>query len=332
MTAGSGTTTAGDGAATAGSGTTTAGDREAVIEATVGGDAVTYDVTPKRRGEHEIGPASVVATDVLGLVERTREVDARDALVAFPRVRSLSGAVRADLRAASRSRSAAGRDEFDGLREYVRGDALRDVHWKSSAKRDGLVVREFTADADPEHVTVAAGTVTGETRVGVERPEDDGGGTGDGSARTNDDGAADAMAEAAASVCLSLVRDGAGVTLTTPSGSVEAAAGRRRELLDHLAVVEGGPVPRESADVEIVAGADSTTVRFDGRERDFETLVDGGDVVEGRATRSVAADGGVTGSVAADGGATGPVADPEAAASVEHREAPDEHGSGAVSR
>ena len=312
------------------------GDRAAVIEATVGGEAVSYEVTPQRRGKHEIGPASVVATDVLGLVERTHEVETRDAVVAFPRVRSLSSAVRADLRAMSRSRSQTGRNEFDGLREYVRGDALRDVHWKSSAKRDGLVVREFTADADPEHVTVAAGTVTGETRVGVERPEVDGGGTGDGrtrasdadestgdgSARTNDDGAADAMAEAAASVCLSLVRDGAGVTLTTPSGSVEAAAGRRRELLDHLAVVEGGPVPRESADVEIVAGADSTTVRFDGRERDFETLVDGGDVVEGRATRSVAA----------DGGATGPVADPEAAASVERREAPDEHGSGAVSR
>jgi hypothetical protein len=85
------------------------------------------------------------------------------------------------------------------------------------------------------------------------------------------------MAEAAASVCLSLVRVGSSVTLTTPSGSADASPGRSRELLDHLAVVDGGTVPSRSADVEIVAGTGSTTVRFDGREHDFETLIDGGD-------------------------------------------------------
>ena len=276
--------------------TTTAGGREAVIEATVGGDAVAYEVTPTRRGEHELGPASVVATDVLGLVERTHEVETRDGLVAFPRVRSLSGAVRADLRAVSRSRSAAGRDEFDGLREYVRGDALRDVHWKSSAKRDDLVVREFTADADPERVTVAAGTVTDRARGDEERTENGGERTENDSEWTENDGAADAMAEAAASVCLTLVRDGAGVTMVTPSGTVEATAGRHRELLDHLAVVEGGAVPTGAADVEIVAGTDSTTVRFDGRRHDFETLVDGGDADGEWAAGSAESDGGVAGS------------------------------------
>jgi len=292
------------------------GDRAAVIEATVGGEAVSYEVTPQRRGKHEIGPASVVATDVLGLVERTHEVETRDAVVAFPRVRSLSSAVRADLRAMSRSRSQTGRNEFDGLREYVRGDALRDVHWKTSARRDELVVRKFTAEADPERVTVVARTESdgrsddaadpsvgpeGHTTAGgaEESAAESGGKTDPGATGTGDTAdhlAADAMAESAASVCLALVRDGSSVALTTPSGSVEATPGQVRELLDHLAVAEGGRVSAESADIEIIAGIESTTVRFDGREHDFETLVNGTAAVDERTTGSAAVPGATSGS------------------------------------
>ncbi|MFD1685477.1 DUF58 domain-containing protein [Halobellus litoreus] len=296
-------------------GDATTGDRDVAIEATVGGETVSYEITPRHRGKHEIGPASVVAVDVLGLVERTHAVDTRDAVIAFPRVRALSSAVRADLRTTSQSRSAAGRDEFDNLREYVRGDALRDVHWKSSAKRDNLMVQEFTADADPERVTVAAGTtsadggadaggtalegtktsegaaeaIEGEAKTNERRGE-----TSQRRAETSERAAdatnrtsADAMAEAAASVCLSLVRDGVNVTLATPTGTVDAAPGRTRDLLDHLAVATGGAVPNRSVDVEIVAGAESTSIRFDGRRHDFETLVDG--VGDGAATESAAA-------------------------------------------
>ena len=289
---------------------TTAGAREATVETTVGGDAVSYEITPRHRGKHEIGPASVVAVDVLGLVERTHAVDTRDAVIAFPRVRALSSAVRADLRTTSQSRSAAGRDEFDNLREYVRGDALRDVHWKSSAKRNDLMVQEFTADADPEHVTVAAGTTsadggadTGGTAFEGARADERAAEAIEGEAKINERRAeaseraadatnrtsADAMAEAAASVCLSLVRDGVNVTLATPTGTVDAAPGRTRDLLDHLAVATGGGVPDRSVDVEIVAGAESTSIRFDGRRRDFETLVDGVGDADGAATESAAA-------------------------------------------
>ena len=239
---------------------------------------VTYDITPRQRGEHELGPVSVVVTDVLGLLKRTTTVDERDVLVVFPSIGVLSGAVRADLRTLTQSPRANRREEFDDLREYVRGDALRDVHWKSSAKRGDLMVREFTAEADPDQVRVVAGVDPGSEGANTERATASEPTTAAGEAADTADDAADTMAEAAATVCLSLLRGGASVALTTPSGRVEAAPGATRPLLDHLAVAGAGPVPTREADVAVVADAESASVRFDGREHRLEELTtDAGD-------------------------------------------------------
>ncbi|SMP28130.1 DUF58 domain-containing protein [Halobellus salinus] len=248
------------------------GSTEAVVDAAVGGDPVTYEVVPQRRGEHVVGPATVVVTDVLGLLERSTVVERRDTLVAFPRVGTLPGPLGAELRAAYQSRAMTQRDEFDDLREYVRGDALRDIHWKSSARHDELMIREFDDRVDPERVTVAAG-VNVDASGGVTN--------GDvatrGGAGNATDTPADRMADAAATVCVSLVRGGASVTLTTPSGSADAAPGRIRPALRHLAVAAGGPAPTVDADVIVVADGDAVSVRFDGREHRLEGRV--GDVV-----------------------------------------------------
>jgi len=160
----------------------------------------------------------------------------------------------------------------------VRGDALRDVHWKSSAKRGDLMVREFTAEADPDQVRVVAGVDPGSEGANTERATASEPTTAAGEAADTADDAADTMAEAAATVCLSLLRGGASVALTTPSGRVEAAPGATRPLLDHLAVAGAGPVPTREADVAVVADAESASVRFDGREHRLEELTtDAGD-------------------------------------------------------
>ncbi|MBB6647091.1 DUF58 domain-containing protein [Halobellus ruber] len=239
-----------------------AGGDETVVDAAVDGDPVTYGIVPQRRGEHVVGPATVVATDVLGLLERSTVIDRRDTLVTFPRVGTLPGTLGAELQAAYQSRATTQRDEFDDLREYVRGDSLRDIHWKSSARHDELMVQEFTDRADPERVTVAIGVDEGAGQVG-----DDGTG----------DTPADRMAAAAATVSVALVRGGASVTLTTPSGTVDASPGRIRPALRHLAVAAGGRVPAAEADVRVVADGEAVSIRFDGREHRFEGRV--GDAV-----------------------------------------------------
>ena len=242
---------------------------EAVVDAAVGGTPVTYTAVPQRRGEHTIGPATVVTTDALGLLKRSRTVDHRDTLVAFPRIGTLPNDIGAELRAATRPRASTQRDEFDDLREYVRGDSLRDIHWKSSARHDELMVQEFADRADPDRVAVAVGTDTGASQGG-DRGETPTGDTAERAADTP----ADRMADAAATACVSLVRGGASVTLTTPSGSVDAAPGRIRPALRHLAVASGGRVPVEDADVVVVAEDDAVSIRVDGREYRFEGRVD----------------------------------------------------------
>ena len=247
------------------------GGDAAVVDAAVGGDPVTYGIVPQRRGEHVVGPATVVVTDVLGLLERSTVVDRRDTLVVFPRIGTLPGTLGAELQAAYQSRAATRRDEFDDLREYVRGDALRNIHWKSSARHDELMIQEFTDRADPERVTVAAGVDAGASGTTA---DGDGAPARDGPGASAADTPADRMADAAATVCVSLVRGGASVTLTTPSGSVDAAPGRVRPALRHLAVAAGGRVPTGDADVVVSAEADAVSIRFDGREHRFEAGVD----------------------------------------------------------
>ena len=230
---------------------------EAVVDAAIGGAAVSYTVVPRRRGTHTIGPATVVVTDVLGLLKRSFVVDTQDSLVAYPRVGTLPTAVQTALRASYLSHDTTQRDEFDDLREYVRGDALRDVHWKSSARHDELMVMEFTDRTDPDRVTVAAGVAESADATAD-------GGTG-GVATLGD-----RMADAAATVCVSMIRGGGSVSLSTPSGSADASPGRIRPALTHLASAEGGRVPNPDADIVVVADTEGVSVRFDGREHRFE--------------------------------------------------------------
>ena len=241
-----------------------AGRTEVAVDAAAGGGPASYGIVPHRRGEHVVGPATVAATDVLGLFRRSTTVDRRDTLVTFPRIGELPGALGAELRAAHRSRESMQRTEFDDLREYVRGDALRDIHWKSSARHDELMVREFADRSDPERVTVAVGVADSAS-----------GDAAAGDVDTAADTPADRMADAAATVCVSLVRDGASVALATPSGGVDAAPGRVRPALRHLAVTDGGPVPTADADIVVLAERDAVSVRFDGREHRLEGRIDG---------------------------------------------------------
>jgi uncharacterized protein (DUF58 family) len=209
----------------------------------VGGDPLAYDVTYRERGIHELGPAVVHARDVLGLARREFVTEGRDPVVVYPRVFHPPTALAARLRNLSTPAATAERGAFDHLREYTRSDSLRDVHWKSSAKRDDLVVQEFVDDGSEPTVTVSA------------------------SARA---GHADRMAEAAATVGYALLANGVSVVLTTPTGRVTLAPGETGRLLVHLARAGDGHVTDRDADVAIRATGDGTAVRVDGESFPFD--------------------------------------------------------------
>jgi len=223
------------------------------VVATVGGDPVEYGVTYGRRGEHAVGPTTVTARDVLGVAEREFRFHNETTVLVYPTVYDLGGPARAALNGLPQFELTNMRGEFDALREYRRGDALRDVDWKSSAKRadDEFIVKEYVDEDDLDAVTVVAEA-------------------------ESDPAAADAMAEAAASVASFLLAAGLTVGVNAPEGVLDPAGGRsqRRRVLELLARTGPGDVPdgeRVAVDGVGAGHADGTaTVRADGDPVPFE--------------------------------------------------------------
>ncbi len=107
---------------------------------------VAYDVVPRRRGAYDVGAVQLKTHDPAGLYEYERCVSADRCLIVYPTPLPLplirprgAGAIPAMRR---RRRRGPGVDIY-GLREYVPGDDLRRVHWKTTARRGKLTVVEF---------------------------------------------------------------------------------------------------------------------------------------------------------------------------------------------
>jgi uncharacterized protein (DUF58 family) len=104
-----------------------------------------YPLKPVMRGIQQVGPLMARVTDPFGLVEYDRELAGRSKLVVVPRVVPLNGLPSGSGMGAGddgsiRLRSGQGEDDAV-VREYRHGDDLRKVHWRSTARRDELMVR-----------------------------------------------------------------------------------------------------------------------------------------------------------------------------------------------
>ena len=113
--------------------------------------SVMYHVTPHLRGPRAFGDVFLRSRSRWGLWERHARVVEDRTVRVYPNVRAVRGAellARQNRRAegvrASRLRGR-GR-EFDRLREYVRGDEVRQIDWKATARTGGLVSREYTVE------------------------------------------------------------------------------------------------------------------------------------------------------------------------------------------
>ncbi|MFC6153295.1 DUF58 domain-containing protein [Nocardioides yefusunii] len=104
-----------------------------------------YRVSTDVRGRHQLGPALLRVSDPLGLVAVTRGFRSTDSVVVLPLVVPLDGL---PLTSPSRGTSGASRSSTHGdaddttVRAYRRGDDVRRIHWRSSARAGDLVVRQ----------------------------------------------------------------------------------------------------------------------------------------------------------------------------------------------
>ncbi|MEN3305373.1 MAG: hypothetical protein V7603_1575 [Micromonosporaceae bacterium] len=198
--------------------------------------AVSYPVPTHRRGVVRVGPLTISRRDPLGLVRVERTHGGTATVWVYPRTHRLT-AVPAGI-----ARSLDGRIDrvphgsitFDTLREYVIGDELRHVHWRTTARIGELMVREHLDTSLPRIVVLL------DDRASSYRPDPD---------------SFEHACEAAASVLVAAVREELPVDLFTVTGQeAPAARGRSRRadvrpLLDRLAEAE--PVPGDALDATL---------------------------------------------------------------------------------
>ena len=115
---------------------------------------LSYSLTPATRGVFEIGPLIVEATDPFELAWGAWNVGSESSLIVTPRVVQLTTsaliAQSGDGQARVIQRRSAGDDDDAMTREYRRGDAMRRVHWKASARHGSLMVRQEEQHSYPE--------------------------------------------------------------------------------------------------------------------------------------------------------------------------------------
>lgn len=113
-----------------------------------------YQLCPMRRGKYLFGPAQIFTRFPLGFVERGLLVDSPQEMVVYPRLGTLQSSWKRILRSSThltqqtRFRSGNMDDEFHHIREYRSGDDPRTIHWKTTARRNELMVREFRESRD----------------------------------------------------------------------------------------------------------------------------------------------------------------------------------------
>ena len=192
--------------------------------------SVTYQVRSDVRGHFEIGPMTVRVTDPFGLVELGRAFRTTVPLTVTPRTVPLPHIPLGGAWTGSgdnRPRAfATGSAEDVTVREYRRGDELRRVHWRSSARVGELMVRR------EEQPWQSRATLFLDNRTRVHR--------GHGIASS-----LETAVSAAASIAVHLTHRGFTVRLVTATGEEPGSAWHARAaelntapLLESLAVVQ----------------------------------------------------------------------------------------------
>ena len=136
-------------------------DEPAAVEIPAGGAvAVPMPVTPMRRGRLQVGDVAIRATARWGLLARiirlplSAETTVVPSLANVRRFRLLAMQHRlSDVGVRALRRRGEGRS-FAGLREYVPGDDPRNIDWKSTARHERMMLREFTIERSQTVITL----------------------------------------------------------------------------------------------------------------------------------------------------------------------------------
>lgn len=190
-----------------------------------------YRIRGRRRGLWALGPVSVTTGDPFGLVRRTREFGEVTPITVVPEVVVLPALPDRAGRAGGTAQTSASRlgQGADNMspRRYVPGDSMRRIHWRATAHRGDLMVRQEEQESSPDALVVL-------DRAGARWP-------GRGRRGDSADPAFERAVSACASIALHLAEHGYAVDVVDATGvllgRLRGAEDEREALLVVLAAV-----------------------------------------------------------------------------------------------
>ncbi|MBD3780280.1 MAG: DUF58 domain-containing protein [Micrococcales bacterium] len=203
-----------------------------------------FAVPTERRAVVTVGPVRAVRGDALGLAVRHAVTTGSEELYVHPRVVMLTGAdagLLRDLEGGS-TRDLSDMDlAFHALRDYVVGDDRRSIHWRTTARRGVLTVKQYE-DTRRTQTAVALAT----------DPRDYG--------HADDDAELELAVSVVASLGVHVIAEEHPLAVLAGPGRVRTTA--RRPLLDDCSAIVCGPdgtatallgrrIAREAADVTL---------------------------------------------------------------------------------
>jgi uncharacterized protein (DUF58 family) len=111
---------------------------------------IVYKVTPHQRGEYHFGDIILYIKSAAGLLMRRHNTPAACMVPVYPsfmqlrKYELLSKTTIQSEHGNKRMRKMGHSMEFEQIKEYVRGDDIRTINWKATARKSALMVNNFT--------------------------------------------------------------------------------------------------------------------------------------------------------------------------------------------
>jgi len=111
---------------------------------------IIYKLRPVERGEYHFGYIILYVRSLLGLLMRRHDIDVEATVPVYPsylqlrKYELLSQTTIQSEHGNKRMRKIGHSMEFEQIKEYVRGDDMRTINWKATARKGGLMVNNYT--------------------------------------------------------------------------------------------------------------------------------------------------------------------------------------------
>lgn len=107
-----------------------------------------YTITPPRRGVFRIGPLYLWGGDPFGFYKNWRKLDLFNTVLVLPRALDFKMTQPPSISALSRDEMGSipvggQSNEFLGVRDYVQGEQIKHIHWRTSARLGKLISRQY---------------------------------------------------------------------------------------------------------------------------------------------------------------------------------------------